>query len=417
MKTKCSSHRPQALAASLLLIPIIASASAQPSHAQAARAGAVITVAVPPDAQVFFDGAPTAQGGSERRFLSPLLDVGPKYNYDVRARWTQNGRTVQQTQKVSVTGGDTVRIDFLAPLASNNKTVERVAAYGAAEPVRLVSAGQTEGDPKDKAAIQKNGEAFVEAFHKGDARALANFWTPDGDYTDETGRHLKGREAIEKAFEQYFAENKGLRLRIESQSLRFVTPDVAIEDGITEVIAPKGGPPSRARYSIVHVKKEGQWLLGSVHEAAFVPPSNREQLRGLAWAIGEWAGEADKGEAERLALAWAENENFIIATFSRTAGDTAVASVTQWIGWDPVAKRVRSWIFDATGSFGEGSWSQDGNKWVIKTNAVLHDGQKATATYIVTHLEADTLSLQARDRSVEGKPIPDTPMVKLKRIK
>ena len=246
---------------------------------------------------------------------------------------------------------------------------------------------------------------------------LAAFWTPHGDYTDETGRHLKGREAIEKTFEQYFTENKGLKLRIDSESLRFVTPDVAIEDGLTEVISPNGGPPSRARFSIVHVKKDGQWFLSSVHDAAFAPPSNRDHLHGLTWAIGDWAGDADKGEAERLTVAWAENENFVIATFARTIGDMTVAGATQWIGWDPLEKRVRSWIFDAAGGFGQGSWTQDGNKWVVKTSSVLQDGKKAAATFVVTHLDADTLSLQASDRSVEGKPIPDSPAVKLRRVK
>jgi uncharacterized protein (TIGR02246 family) len=269
------------------------------------------------------------------------------------------------------------------------------------------------GDANDLERIQ---HAFA-VFHKGDARALAAFWTPNGDYTDESGRHLKGREAIEKAFEQYFAENKGLKVRIESQSLRFVTPDVALEEGVTEVIAPKGGPPSRDRYSIVHVKREGHWLLGSVHEAAYVPPSNHEYMRGLEWAIGDWAGEAGNGEAERLAVAWAENENFVIATFTRTSGDMPVAGATQWIGWDPLDKHLRSWIFDAAGGFGEGSWTQDGNKWVIRTNSVLQDGKKAMATFILTPVDADALSLQARDRNVEGKPVPDGPEIKLKRVK
>jgi hypothetical protein len=154
-----------------------------------------------------------------------------------------------------------------------------------------------------------------------------------------------------------------------------------------------------------------------VREAAFVPPSNREHLLGLEWAIGDWAGEADKGQAERFSVAWTENENFVIATFTRTMGDTTLGSATQWIGWDPLANRVRSWIFDAAGGFGEGSWTHEGNKWVVKTHSVLQDGKKAEATYIVTHTDADTISLQAKDRSVDGKAIADTPEVKLKRVK
>src|SRR5262245_8160989 len=116
-----------------------------------------------------------------------------------------------------------------------------------------------ESDSKDKAAVAKNAEAFVKAFGKGDAKALAGFWTPDGDFTDQEGKHLKGREAIEKAFAALFAENKGLKLHIHSHSLRFVTASVAIEDGVTAVISPDAAP-SRARYTIVHVKKDGQWF-------------------------------------------------------------------------------------------------------------------------------------------------------------
>src|SRR4051812_24479625 len=84
---------------------------------------------------------------------------------------------------------------------------------------------------KEDAALLKRAEAFVEAFHKGDAGAVADFWTADGDYTDQTGQQYKGRAAIEKLFRGFFAENKGLKLRIDSESLKFVTGDVAIEDG------------------------------------------------------------------------------------------------------------------------------------------------------------------------------------------
>ena len=98
---------------------------------------------------------------------------------------------------------------------------------------------------KEEAAIFKSAEAFIEAFHKGDAKAVAAFWTADGDYTDQTGKLFKGREAIEKLFKGFFAENKGLKLRIDIASIKFVTADVAIEDGMTSTITPDGAPPSR----------------------------------------------------------------------------------------------------------------------------------------------------------------------------
>jgi uncharacterized protein (TIGR02246 family) len=281
-------------------------------------------------------------------------------------------------------------------------------------------AGKGGDTSADKSAIAKNAEAFIEAFHKGDAKALAAFWTPDGDYTDQTGRHLKGREAIEKAFEGFFAENKGLKLRIESDSLRFVTPDLAVEDGVTEVIPPDGGPPSRARYAIVHVKKDGRWRLSSVRDAPYAPPTNYEHLRALEWAIGDWvgwAGEEEKGEADRVSFAWAENQQFIVSTFAATFKNITLGSGTRWIGWDPEAKSLRSWSFDSQGAFGQGTWTRDGDRWVIKSTFVLRDGKKAAATTVVTRIDADTISWQSKDRTLDGKPMPPAKEVRMKRVR
>ena len=52
-------------------------------------------------------------------------------------------------------------------------------------------------DPQE-AAIQKVAEGFVEAFHTGDAKAVAAFWAPDGDYVDLSGRVFNGRNAMRR---------------------------------------------------------------------------------------------------------------------------------------------------------------------------------------------------------------------------
>jgi uncharacterized protein (TIGR02246 family) len=271
-----------------------------------------------------------------------------------------------------------------------------------------------QGSPESSTAISKNAEAFIEAFHKGDARALAAFWTPDGEYADQTGKVLKGREAIEKAFQGLFAENKDLKLRIDSDSLHFVTPDVAIEKGTTSVFSPDGAPPSRAHFTVVHVRKDNQWYMDSVRDTPFVPPANYEHLRGLEWAIGDWMGNTDNGEVERLSFDWTENQNFIVSSFTTTAKNVSVGDATLWIGWDPESKKVRAWLFDSTGGFGEGSWSQEGNKWSLKMASVLQDGKKAAGTYVLSR-DGETLTLQAKDRSLDGKAIPDGKEVKMKR--
>ena len=278
-------------------------------------------------------------------------------------------------------------------------------------------AGRTTDNAKDGSAIQKQAEAFIKAFENGDAKAVAALWTEDGTYASLNGPELKGREAIQKAFTDLFANNKNMKVRITSDSLRFVTPDVAIEEGVCEVFQPDGGPPTQAHFSNVHVKKGGEWLLSSVKDSVFTPPSNFEHLRDLEWAIGDWVSQNPKGEVEHITLSWTETHNFVIGSFSTTVKDVSVGSAKQWIGWDPLAKRIRSWSFDDSGAFGEGAWTKDGSKWFIKTITVLQDGKKATATYIIGMVDADTISLEARDRKEDGNDFPDIKEVKLKRVK
>jgi uncharacterized protein (TIGR02246 family) len=285
---------------------------------------------------------------------------------------------------------------------------------GAAPGVRTE---ETKIRAEDGDALQKRAEGFIEAFQKGDAKSVAAFWTPDGDYTDQTGKHLKGRDAIQKAFEGYFAENKDLKLRINSDSMRMVTPDVAVEDGSTEVGGPDGAPPTRARYTIVHVKKDGIWYLSSVRDSILVPLTNYEHLRGLEFLIGDWSDEVEGVEVGRMSFAWSENQGFIVNTYSTTAKGLILSSGTQYIGWDPSAKRYRSWTFDSMGGFGEGSWTQDNGKWVSKSTATLQDGKKMTATNAVKRLDANTITWQGTDRTLDGKPIPDMKEVRMKRLK
>jgi uncharacterized protein (TIGR02246 family) len=273
------------------------------------------------------------------------------------------------------------------------------------------------GNAAEEKALKARAEEFIAAFDKGDAKALAEFWTADGDYVDQAGHTLSGRKAIEAAFEKQFAATKGAKLRIRTAALRFVKPDLAIEDGTTELLYPNDAPPTGARYTAVHVKQDGKWYLASVRDAILVPPSNHEHLEELAWLTGEWVDEAEKGEVAKATYSWAENDNFLVSAFVTTLKDVPVAGGTQWIGWDGAAKNIRSWSFNSNGGFSEGTWSRDGDKWTVKVTAIPRDGKKVTATVTITKVDADHLTWQSTKRSVDSKPLPDTDVVKMKRAK
>jgi uncharacterized protein (TIGR02246 family) len=266
-------------------------------------------------------------------------------------------------------------------------------------------------------ALHDRAAALVKAFNKGDARALAEFWTPNGDYMDEEGHLYQGRKAIEESFQKLFAEAKGAELRFHRTAFRMVRPDLAIADGVMEVVPPDGGPPTSARYTAVHVKQDGQWFLESVREAVATPPSNAENLEDVAWLIGDWADEVEKGALAKVTFSWDENRNFIVSSFVTTLKDVPVAGGTQWIGWDAAEKRIRSWSFDSSGGFGEGVWTRDGDRLVSKTTTTTRDGKKVSATNIVTQVDPDHLTWRSTQRSVDGKSLPDIEVVKMKRVK
>ena len=77
--------------------------------------GVTVDVKVPANAEVWFDGGKTAQTGPDRVFHSPALKPGVGYLYLVRARWSEDGREIEQVQTVTVHAGERVRVAF--PLA------------------------------------------------------------------------------------------------------------------------------------------------------------------------------------------------------------------------------------------------------------------------------------------------------------
>lgn len=266
-----------------------------------------------------------------------------------------------------------------------------------------VRADQTE----DEAAIRKNVESYTEAFNKQDAKALAELWSPEAVYTNPiSGEAVAGREAIEKEFAASFAAQKGAKLETTVEAIRFISPNVAVENGTARVVVGEA-KPTESSYSAIHVKRDGKWLLDRVTEEDLPEiVSNYEKLKGLEWMIGTWV---DEDDASRVATTcqWSKNRNFIVRSFSITVGDRLDASGIQVIGWDPAAKQIRSWVFDSDGGIGEGVWTNKGNKWFIQAKDTSADGRKLTSQNVLTVVDNDRFTWQSVDRQVDGNVLPN----------
>ena len=89
---------------------------------------------------------------------------------------------------------------------------------------------------EDEDAIREAGVLFAKAYEAGDAKAVCALFTAEAEYVDEAGNVFDGREAIEASLVEFFAEHPNCRLEMNTETIRFVGPGVAVEDGSTHMI-------------------------------------------------------------------------------------------------------------------------------------------------------------------------------------
>ncbi|MEX2168200.1 MAG: SgcJ/EcaC family oxidoreductase [Pirellulales bacterium] len=261
---------------------------------------------------------------------------------------------------------------------------------------------------EDEASIRKNAEAYVLAYNNNDAKVLAGLWSPEAVYTDQsTGELAVGREEIQKVFTDILAALGDAKLEVEVKSVEFVSPNVAIENGITRVIRPNDGPVA-TNYTAVSVKRDGKWLLDRIseEESPAPPPSNYEHLKDLEWMIGSWIDQ-DESSMIQTDCEWTKNQNFMTRSFAIVVGDQVDMAGMQIIGWDPVAEQIRSWTFDSDGGFAEGNWTRKDNRWLIRQTAILPDGRKSSAVNIITYVDDNSCRWQSINRVVDGDVLPN----------
>jgi uncharacterized protein (TIGR02246 family) len=264
--------------------------------------------------------------------------------------------------------------------------------------VGLAHRGATAADDgPELAAIRAAAEKFVKDFNSGKAAALAAHFATQGELIDEEGQIFQGRDELEKLFAAYFAKFPGAELALEIESIRVVGGNIAIEEG-TRYLSTKEAAKAQVRYVAVRAKTEGQWLIASIREFYDEPaPTPNDQLQPLAWLVGEWISE-DADAAVKIVYRWSDDKNFLLGDFQATHRGQPVMNSTQRIGWDPVAGKVRSWLFDADGGFAEGSWTPVEEGWVIKSTATAPDGGTGSATVTISRLGKDSFKLTGTER-------------------
>lgn len=271
-----------------------------------------------------------------------------------------------------------------------------------------------EAEPEEIQAVRVRIASLTAAFNQRDPAAVAAHWTEQGEFITPGDVALKGRTAIQKAYEQYFAANEDVKLDVGQPLLEMHAPSVISERGVAVVSKPDG-EPIMTDYVAVHVRTPDGWRIDSVRESDLeIQPSHYEKLRAIEPLIGSWASSED-GSTVTADYRWTKNENFIVNQFKVFVEDVVSLEGTQIIGWDASAGCIRSWTFDSAGGFGVGRWEPEGDGWKVRGLQVLADGSRASSIQLLEPVDENTIRFRSVAREVDGQVLPNIGPIRVSR--
>ena len=230
-------------------------------------------------------------------------------------------------------------------------------------------------------------------------------WAADGDYVDASGRVFKVQDLFGPPNDEPRSDAEAAPPNLPASSLRFITPDVAIEDGVVEMGTSSDGEALSGRFTTVWVKRNGRWLISSLREAVSSAAATNERLQPLSWLLGEWVGTA-KDAVILLSSQWSVDGKYILREFLIRRDGHEDISATQRIGWDASAGAIKSWTFDSLGGSGEGHWRRDGDRWVVNSQDVTADGKESKTVTTYTPAADGQFQCEVKGSwdAAEGKP-------------
>ena len=129
--------------------------------------------------------------------------------------------------------------------------------------VASLSGQQPANRSADEAAVREVVRKYVGARELRDAKAIEALFTADADQQTTSGEWRKGRAQIVPGTLESSRRNAGTRA-ITVESVRFLTPDVALADGPYDIGAADGAGVRRMRTTIVLTRELGSWRIAAI---------------------------------------------------------------------------------------------------------------------------------------------------------
>ncbi|MEM1062487.1 MAG: nuclear transport factor 2 family protein, partial [Planctomycetota bacterium] len=246
------------------------------------------------------------------------------------------------------------------------------------------------------------------------AAAAAAFWSERGTYQGPDGELVVGREAIEAGYAELFAGEVPVRLEIDVELVRRIAPSVMVEEGNARFVTGEEARP--LAYRATHVWTPEGWKVDKVQEfAADAGGEHRVALEPLEFLIGSWVDAGDGFEIS-MTCNWSKNRHSLLRKFRVVEADALTLEGTQIIAWDARRGQIRSWLFDSAGGISEGTWRDDGGRWVVTSVQTQADGSLASAVNLITPLDGSRYEWVSTEREIDGIPAPPVGPVVVARV-
>ena len=147
----------------------------------------------------------------------------------------------------------------------------RISMFAAISLVLAVGAF-TQTPSKDEAAIREIVSQYVAARERIDPKAVEELFTNDADQLVSSGEWRRGREAVVSGA-MASSRSTGGKRTITVESIRMVTPDVAIADGRYELTGLAEGASRSMWATLVLKRTEKGWRITAIRNMLPAAPA------------------------------------------------------------------------------------------------------------------------------------------------
>jgi len=265
-----------------------------------------------------------------------------------------------------------------------------------------------------EADLRKASAAYAEAYNDRDYAALAVQWTAQAELVEGDVR-IVGRDAIVASIRGWLERHPQAKLAVTVTGVEQVAGPLARVRGTLSFAKRPGDEPVASPFVSLRVFEDGGWRLAE----SIVAPNHAAALEELGWLVGTWqATDAKEGTTVEMRYEKAAGGEALVGRTTMRPQQGAAIESLDVIHADRTTGAVRSWLFDSTGARAEGVFSADGtgfNRSFTGTPAAGTGAGRTAWTQVLVPGGEGRFTLQSIERSIDGRPLPDSPPLHFKR--